>query len=47
VPASIILGIISSDQDAGPKLATIFVRRLLSSSSLGLLASSQMKSLYS
>jgi len=39
VPASIILGIISSLQEAGPKLATTFVLRTLSSKTRGLLAS--------
>mmetsp|Transcript_26676 Transcript_26676/g.70775 ORF Transcript_26676/g.70775 Transcript_26676/m.70775 type:complete len:220 (-) Transcript_26676:295-954(-) len=46
VPASIILGIISSLQEAGPKLATTFVIRLLSSNSRGLFASSTMNSSY-
>jgi len=39
VPASIILGIISSLQDAGPKLDTTFVLRTLSSKTRGLFAS--------
>mmetsp|Transcript_19429 Transcript_19429/g.67729 ORF Transcript_19429/g.67729 Transcript_19429/m.67729 type:complete len:337 (+) Transcript_19429:838-1848(+) len=46
VPASIICGIISSLQDAGPKLATTLVTRLLSSISRGLFASSTTKSSY-
>mmetsp|Transcript_63804 Transcript_63804/g.180055 ORF Transcript_63804/g.180055 Transcript_63804/m.180055 type:complete len:359 (+) Transcript_63804:636-1712(+) len=44
VPAAIILGIISSLQEEGPKLATIFVLRLLSSISMGLLPSLTEKS---
>mmetsp|Transcript_80164 Transcript_80164/g.245040 ORF Transcript_80164/g.245040 Transcript_80164/m.245040 type:complete len:260 (-) Transcript_80164:148-927(-) len=40
VPASIIFGIISSLHEDGPRLATTFVRRLLSSISWGLLPSS-------
>mmetsp|Transcript_133232 Transcript_133232/g.259382 ORF Transcript_133232/g.259382 Transcript_133232/m.259382 type:complete len:234 (-) Transcript_133232:208-909(-) len=39
VPAKIILGIIASLQEAGPRLATTLVFRLLSSSSRGLFAS--------
>jgi len=46
VPASIIFGIISSLHEAGPKLATTFVLRLLSSFSCGLFASSTQKSSY-
>jgi len=40
VPALIILGIISSLQDAGPKLATTLVLLLLSSVCMGQLPSS-------
>mmetsp|Transcript_109907 Transcript_109907/g.310668 ORF Transcript_109907/g.310668 Transcript_109907/m.310668 type:complete len:359 (+) Transcript_109907:883-1959(+) len=46
VPALIIFGIISSLQEAGPRLATTFVFRLLSSISCGLFPSSTQKSSY-